>query len=101
MNKIELNDSQKINDALYNFCQTLFKEKAIYIRRIYTVSFPEQNENQTLKCEGAITESELLKASSSMNNDKSPINKRNKRISRKLFGMLLKNHFALLFNSLS
>ena len=65
------------------------------------VSFPEQNENQTLKCEGAITESELLKASSSMNNDKSPINKRNKRISRKLFGMLLKNHFVLLFNSLS
>ena len=32
------------------------------------------NENQILKCEVAITESELLKALTSMDNDKSPIN---------------------------
>ena len=38
------------------------------------VSLPKLNENQTLKCEGAITECELLEALSSMNNDKSPVN---------------------------
>ena len=35
---------------------------------------PKLNENQTLKCKGAITESELLKALTSMDNDKSPGN---------------------------
>ena len=38
------------------------------------VSLPKLNENQTLKCEGAITECELLKALSSIDNDKSPRN---------------------------
>ena len=33
-----------------------------------------ENQNQTLKCEGAITESELLKVLTSMDNDKSPGN---------------------------
>ena len=32
------------------------------------------NKNQTLKCEGAITECELSKALNSMDNDKSPGN---------------------------
>ena len=36
------------------------------------MSLPKLNENQILKCEGAITESELLKALTSINNDKSP-----------------------------
>ena len=36
------------------------------------MSLPKLNENQALKCEGAITEYELLKALSSMDNDKSP-----------------------------
>ena len=38
------------------------------------VSLPKLNENQTFKCEGAITECELLKALTSMDNDKSPGN---------------------------
>ena len=38
------------------------------------MSLPKLNENQTLKCKGAITESELLKALNSVNNDKSPGN---------------------------
>ena len=38
------------------------------------VSLPKLNENQTLKYEGAISECELLKALSSMDNDKSPGN---------------------------
>ena len=35
------------------------------------MSLPKLNENQTLNCEDALTECELLKALTSMNNDKS------------------------------
>ena len=68
-----------MNDALYNFYKTLLKEKlSISEERIQSfldkVSLPKFNENQTLKCEGTITKSELLKALTSMNNDKSPEN---------------------------
>ena len=67
MNKKELNDSQQINDALYKFYQTLFNEEVSISEKciqssLDNVSLPKLNENQTLKCEGAITESELLKA---------------------------------------
>ena len=58
------------------------------------VSLPKLNENQTLKCEDAITECELLKALTSIDSDKSP---GNDGITN---GMLLKNHSVLLFNSL-
>ena len=79
VNKKEINDSQQINDALYNFYQTLFKEKLSISEEciqsfLDKVSLPKLNENQTLKCEGAITECELLKALTSMDNDKSPGN---------------------------
>ena len=79
MNKKELNNSQQINDALYKFYQTLFLNKLSLSEEciqsfLHKVSLPKLNENQTLKCEGAITESELLKALTSMDNDndKSP-----------------------------
>ena len=79
MNKKGLNDSQQIDDALYNFYQTLLKEKLSISEEciqsfLDKVSLPKLNENQTLKCEGAITECELLKALTSMDNDKSPGN---------------------------
>ena len=38
------------------------------------MSLPKLNKNQTLKCEGEITECELLQALTSMDNDKSPGN---------------------------
>ena len=38
------------------------------------VSLPKLNENQTLKCEGAVTEGKLLKPLTSMDKDKSPGN---------------------------
>ena len=79
VNKKGLNNSQQINDVLYNFYQALFKEKLSLLEEciqsfLDKVSLPKLNENQTLKCEGAITECELLEALSSMNNDKSPVN---------------------------
>ena len=58
VNKKGLNGSQQINDVLHDFLDK--------------VSLPELNENQTLKCEGVITDCELLKALTSMNNDKYP-----------------------------
>ena len=79
VNKKGLSNSQQINDALYNFYQALFKEKLSLLEEciqsfLDKVSLPKLNENQTLKCEGAITECELLKALSSIDNDKSPRN---------------------------
>ena len=58
VNKKELNDSQQINDALYNFYQTLFKEKLSILEEciqsfLDKVSLPKLNQNQILKCEGA------------------------------------------------
>ena len=75
-NKKELNDSRQINDALCNLYQTLFKEKLSISKEctqsfLDNVSLPKLNENQTLKCEGVITECELLKALTSMDNNKS------------------------------
>ena len=57
MNKKELNYSQQINDALYNFYQILFKEKLSLLEEciqsfLDKVTLPKINENQTLKCEG-------------------------------------------------
>ena len=79
VNKKELNDSQEINGALYNFYQTLFKEKLPRSEKcmqgfLDKVSPPKLNENQILIGESAIKESELLKGLPSMNNDKSPGN---------------------------
>ena len=77
LNKKELNDSQQINDALYKFYQALLKEKVTLSEEcmqsfLDNVSLRKLNEIQTLKYEGAIIEFELLKALSSMDNDKSP-----------------------------
>ena len=79
VNKKELKNSEQINHALYNFYQTLFKEKLSISEEciqsfLDKVSLPKLNENQTLKCEGTITECELLLALTSMDNDKSPGN---------------------------
>ena len=62
VNKKELNNSQQRNDALYNFYQSIFKEKLSISEECIQsfpdkVSLPKLNENQTLKCEGAMIES--------------------------------------------
>ena len=90
VNKNKVNDFQQINDVLYNFYQTPFKEKlSISEERMHSaldkMSFPKFNEKQTLKCEGDIIESELFKALTSMQNDKSP---GNDRITKEFYIML-------------
>ena len=72
-------NSQQINDGQHKFYQTLFKEKLSISGEwkqgfLDKKSLPKLNKNQTLKYEGAITESELLKALTSTDNDKSPGN---------------------------
>ena len=42
--------------------------------RVFLIKCKNQNENQSLKCLGAITECKLSKALMSMDNDKSPEN---------------------------
>ena len=75
MHKKELNDSQQINDALYNICQEKLSISEECIQSFLDkVSLPKINENQTLKCEDVITECELLKALTSKDNDQSPGN---------------------------
>ena len=74
-NKKELNNSQQINDVLYNFYQILFKEKLSLLEEciqsfLDKVSLSKLTEKQTLKCQGPITESELLNALTSMDNEK-------------------------------
>ena len=64
---------------MYNFYQTLFKEKLSLLEEciqgfLDKVSLSKLTENQTLKCAGPITESELLNDLTSMNNGKSPGN---------------------------
>ena len=64
------------------------------------VSLSTLTKNQTLKCVGLITESELLKALASMENDKSPENESiTKVISSLITSKLLKNLSLPLFNS--
>ena len=60
---------------LYNFYQILFKEKLSLLEKciqsfLDKVSLSKLTENQTLKCQGPITESELLNALTSMDNEK-------------------------------
>ena len=75
MHKKELNDSQQINDALYNICQEKLSISEECIQSFLDkVSLPKINENQKLKCEDVIIECELLKALTSMDNDQSPGN---------------------------
>ena len=78
-NKKELKNSEQIIDALYNFCEILLKEKLSLSEEciqsfLDKVSLSKLTGNQTLKCEGPITESEILNALTSMDNDKSPGN---------------------------
>ena len=78
-NKKELKNSKQIIDALYNFYEILLKEKLSLSEEciqsfLDKVSLSKLTGNQTLKCEGPITESEILNALTSMDNDKSPGN---------------------------
>ena len=75
--KKEINEPQVISNALYDFYQTLFKvwlslsEESIH-SPLDKVPPPKLDDNQALECEGIINKNELIKALTSMDNDKPP-----------------------------
>ena len=64
MNKKELNDSQQINDALYNLYQTVFKEKLL-ISEECTQSFLAYVNNRLIIESGRVI-SDVLKITNSL-----------------------------------
>ena len=77
VNKKEINEPQAISNALYDFYQTLFKvwlslsEESIQ-SPLDKVPLPKLDDNQALECEGIINKNELIKALTSMDNNKPP-----------------------------
>ena len=69
----------EINNELYRFYKNLFKEnlntsKEAIFSFLENINLPTLTNEQTLECEGIISETELLKALKFVKNDKSPRN---------------------------
>ena len=78
-NKIEVKSQLEINNELYRFYKNLFKEnlntsKEAIFSFLENINLPTLTNEQTLECEGIISETELLKALKFVKNDKSPRN---------------------------
>ena len=78
-NKIEVKNQSEINNELYKFYKNLFKENLNTSKEAITsflenINLPTLTNEQALKCERIISETELPKALKSMKNDKSPGN---------------------------
>ena len=74
--RTEINEPQAISNALYDFYQILFKEQLSLSEKsiqsfLDKVPLPNLNDNQVLES-SPINENELLKALTSMDNDKRP-----------------------------
>ena len=66
VNRKEIHEPSAISNKLYDFYQTLFKEKLSLSEEsiqsfLDKVSLPKLNDNQALECEGVINENKLLK----------------------------------------
>ena len=72
---------KEINTELFKICKVLFKPKinvsnALIWDYLNRIEIPTLTKEQSQKCEGVITEEELLKALKKMPNNKSPGNDR-------------------------
>ena len=77
--KIKVKDQLEVNNELYKFYKSLFKEnlstsKEAIFSILENINLPTLTNEQALECEGIISETELLKALKYMKNDKSPGN---------------------------
>ena len=76
-NEKEINDPIEINSELFYkkiFIENLSISKQNVVSLLDNLPVPKLQDKQVIKCEGEITESELLKSLKSMKNDKSPGN---------------------------
>ena len=76
---MEVKDQLEVNNELYKFYKSLFKEnlntsKEAIFSFLENINLPTLTNEQALECEGIISETELLKALKYMKNDKSPGN---------------------------
>ena len=81
INQDEITDEDEINKQIFDFYQSLFSRKAqnqtdkieAYLELL---PLPKFTNEQTLSCEGIISEDEVFKSLKSMENNKSPGNDR-------------------------
>ena len=75
----EITDKKEINTELFKFYKALFEPKinlsnALIQDYLNRIEIPKLTKEQSQKCEGVITEEELLKALKKLPNNKSPGN---------------------------
>ena len=81
INQDEITDQEEINKQIFSFYQSLFSRKVqfhtdrieVYLENI-NIPLPTLINEQTLRCEGIISEDEVFKSLKSMENNKSSRN---------------------------
>ena len=76
INQDEIADQDEINKQIFSFYQSLFSRKVQFQTDIIeayldNIPLPKLTDEQTLSCDGIISEDEVVKSLKSMNNNKS------------------------------
>ena len=79
INQDDITDQDEINKQIFSFYQSLFSRKVQFHRDkieayLENISLPKLSNEQTLSCEGTISEFEMFKSLKYMKNNKSPGN---------------------------
>ena len=79
INQDEITDQDEINKQIFSFYQSLFSRKVQFQTNkleayLENIPLPKLTNEQTLSCEGIISEDEVFKSLKSMENNKSPGN---------------------------
>ena len=79
INQDQITDQDKINKQIFSFYQSLFSCKVQFQTDIIeayldNIQLPKLTNEQTLSCEGIVSEDEVFKSLKSMDNNKSPGN---------------------------
>ena len=81
INQDEITDQDEINKQIFPFYQSLFSRKAQFqtdktVAYLENIPLPKLTNEQTLICEGILSEDEVFESLKSMENNKSPGNDR-------------------------
>ena len=79
INQDQITDQDKINKQIFSFYQSLFSRKVQFQTDIIeayldNIPLPKLTDEQTLSCDGIISEDEVFKSLKSIDNNKSPGN---------------------------